>query len=270
MLEKVRFDMIYSFIYSPRELTPAAKMDCQIPDAEKSRRMNRLLEVQNKISYEINLAAVGTAQRVLLEGVSQKSEDMLTGRAELEQARPHPENAGEREADRQLRRCEDNRSRAVRAVRRAGDLTKIAIINRLYINFTRRTKTMEVMELAAELGKLIKKDPRVVEMTRAERKHTKRTRSSRAQSRSTTPSLRLSAQSTRSRFQDNEFIKIIENRIHDLYNEIMSNPNMLAYTKAQDAVNEFMNEVDGEITYQITGERPCAHDCSCCEGGCHH
>ena len=70
--------------------------------------------------------------------------------------------------------------------------------------------------------------------------------------------------------QDNEFIKIIENRIHDLYNEIMSNPNMLAYTKAQDAVNEFMNEVNGEITYQITGERPCAHDCSCCEGGCHH
>ena len=82
MLEKVRFDMIYSFIYSPRELTPAAKMDCQIPDAEKSRRMNRLLEVQNKISYEINLAAVGSRQRVLLEGVSQKSEDMLTGRAD--------------------------------------------------------------------------------------------------------------------------------------------------------------------------------------------
>lgn len=82
MLEKVRFDMIYSFIYSPRELTPAAKMDCQIPDAEKSRRMNRLLEVQNKISYEINLAAIGSRQHVLLEGVSQKSEDMLTGRAD--------------------------------------------------------------------------------------------------------------------------------------------------------------------------------------------
>ena len=44
---------------------------------------------------------------------------------------------------------------------------------------------------------------------------------------------------------------------------------MVAFTKAQDVVNAFMAEVNGEITYQITGERPCTHDCSTC-GGCHH
>ena len=127
---------------------------------------------------------------------------------------------------------------------------------------------MEVMELAAELGKLIKKDPRVVEMTRAEEAYEKDTKLQGAIQEYNTQSEALSAEYKKP-VQDNEFIKIIENRIHDLYNEIMSNPNMLAYTKAQDAVNEFMNEVNGEITYQITGERPCAHDCSCCEGGCH-
>ncbi|MGN1128236.1 MAG: YlbF family regulator, partial [Candidatus Flemingiibacterium sp.] len=69
--------------------------------------------------------------------------------------------------------------------------------------------------------------------------------------------------------QDTELIGLIEKRIHELYHEIMENENMVAFTKAQDVVNAFMAEVNGEITYQITGERPCTHDCSTC-GGCHH
>lgn len=82
MLRRVRFDMIYSFIYSPRPLTPAAKMDCQLPAKIKSDRMGRLLALQNEISLDINHAAVGTIQRVLLKGESKSSPDMLTGRAD--------------------------------------------------------------------------------------------------------------------------------------------------------------------------------------------
>ncbi len=82
MLKKVRLDMTYSFIYSPRELTPAARMDCQIPSEVKSERMNRLLETQNAISLEKNSATVGTLQRVLIEGESKSSPEMLTGRAD--------------------------------------------------------------------------------------------------------------------------------------------------------------------------------------------
>jgi len=82
LLRRVRFDMIYSFIYSPRELTPAAKMDCQIPAAVKSERMNRLLVLQNQISLEINERAVGSTQRVLLEGESKNDANMLSGRAD--------------------------------------------------------------------------------------------------------------------------------------------------------------------------------------------
>jgi len=80
MLRKVEFDMVYSFIYSPRPLTPAAKMDCQIPAEVKSARFNRLLETENEIALKKNLSTVGKIQRVLIEGESKSSADMLTGR----------------------------------------------------------------------------------------------------------------------------------------------------------------------------------------------
>ena len=80
MLQKVNFDMIYSFIYSPRNLTPAAKMDCQIPQEIKSARMDRLLAMQNEISLQKNQESVGKINRVLLEGESRSDKNMLTGR----------------------------------------------------------------------------------------------------------------------------------------------------------------------------------------------
>lgn len=80
MLRTVEFDMIYSFIYSPRPLTPAANMDCQIPPEVKSARFERLLEAQNEISLKKNLALVNKVERVLIEGESKNSPDMLTGR----------------------------------------------------------------------------------------------------------------------------------------------------------------------------------------------
>ena len=127
---------------------------------------------------------------------------------------------------------------------------------------------MEIMELAAELGKLIKADPRVVEMNRAQaayeadRELQKRIMEYNAQSEALSTEYKKET-------QDTELIGLIEKRIHELYHEIMENENMVAFTKAQDVVNAFMAEVNGEITYQITGERPCTHDCSTC-GGCHH
>lgn len=82
MLRKAEFDMVYSFIYSPRPLTPAAAMECQIPKEIKSARFDKLLEVQNEISLRKNLGLVGKRQRVLISGESKSSEDMLTGRAD--------------------------------------------------------------------------------------------------------------------------------------------------------------------------------------------
>ena len=82
MLRRVEFDMVYSFIYSPRPLTPAAAMNEQIPPEIKSARFDRLLETQNEISLKKNKALINKVERVLIEGESKSSADMLTGRAD--------------------------------------------------------------------------------------------------------------------------------------------------------------------------------------------
>lgn len=80
-LQKIRFDMTYSFIYSPRKGTPAAESE-QIPDAVKSERFNRLLETQNTISCEKNQDAVGKTIRVLCDGVSKNDPAFYSGRTD--------------------------------------------------------------------------------------------------------------------------------------------------------------------------------------------
>ena len=125
------------------------------------------------------------------------------------------------------------------------------------------------MELAAELGKKIKEDPRVVALQEAEKAYTE----DRALQ---TLMVEYNAQSTalteeyKKPEKDAEFIKRIEARINEIYHEITENPVMLAYQAAQEAVNDFMNEVNAEISYQITGQRPCSHDCSSCHSNCGH
>ena len=81
-LKRARFDMIYSFIYSPRKGTPAAEMDCQIDPAVKSERFERLLAVQNEISRASNEPLVGKTVRVLCDGVSKNNEQVFSGRTE--------------------------------------------------------------------------------------------------------------------------------------------------------------------------------------------
>lgn len=82
MLKKVRFDMVYSFIYSPRKGTPAAEMDCQIPDDVKGDRMNRLLALQNGIALESNKPMEGKIIRALCDGESKNNENVYSGRTE--------------------------------------------------------------------------------------------------------------------------------------------------------------------------------------------
>lgn len=82
MLERVRFDMTYSFIYSPRKDTPAAAMECQIPDDVKGERFNRLLEVQNAIALEKNKPIEGKIIKVLCDGPSKNDENVYSGRTE--------------------------------------------------------------------------------------------------------------------------------------------------------------------------------------------
>ena len=82
MMEEVRYDMVFSFIYSPRVGTPAAAMENQIPHSISSERMNRLLKLQDEISLERNERFVGKVLRVLTEDVSKNNSSMMTGKAD--------------------------------------------------------------------------------------------------------------------------------------------------------------------------------------------
>ena len=80
VLRQVEYDNIFSFIYSKREGTPAAKLDFILSDDEIHKNFERLLEVQNEISKRKNDAYVGRIEKVLVDGVSKNNEKMLSGR----------------------------------------------------------------------------------------------------------------------------------------------------------------------------------------------
>ncbi len=82
VLRKVQFDMIFSFIFSPRKGTPAEKMADVISDEEKKNNFQMLLDVQNEISLKKNQAMLGNIEKVLVEGESKTNSLVLTGRTE--------------------------------------------------------------------------------------------------------------------------------------------------------------------------------------------
>ena len=82
VLRKAEFDTIFSFIYSKREGTPAAKMDFVLSGEEIHKNFNRLLEVQNEISRRKNEEYVGNVYKVLVDGISKNNGKMLSGRTD--------------------------------------------------------------------------------------------------------------------------------------------------------------------------------------------
>ncbi len=79
LIEKVHYDSLFTFIFSPRPGTPAAAMEDPTPKEEKNRRFDRLCGVQNSISEEIHRTYVGKTLRCLVDGTDG---DSLTARTE--------------------------------------------------------------------------------------------------------------------------------------------------------------------------------------------
>ena len=80
LMEEVRFDALFTFIYSPRKGTPAAELPDPMTKAEKSANFDRLVEVQNRISLEKHRAYIGTVQRCLIDGAGEDPRNNLTAR----------------------------------------------------------------------------------------------------------------------------------------------------------------------------------------------
>lgn len=81
LIKKVRYDNIYSFIYSKRSGTKAAAMPDAISDETKSKRMRTLLETQREISSEHYKRFIGRTMRVLVDDHAKKREGYLTGKS---------------------------------------------------------------------------------------------------------------------------------------------------------------------------------------------
>jgi len=82
LIDEVRFDGSFSFIYSPRPGTPAANLLDPTPHAEKLARLQRLQKRLQELSEEYSRAMVGSRERVLVEGPSKKDPRELAGRTE--------------------------------------------------------------------------------------------------------------------------------------------------------------------------------------------
>ncbi len=128
---------------------------------------------------------------------------------------------------------------------------------------------MEIFELAAELGKALKADERLVALEAAKKAYEENMPLQRNMVEFEVQQKALQQEIAKPE-RDTMFIEVIQKRIDELYKTITEDPDFIALNDAQAVVNELMNSVNTTITYNITGEMPssCTHDCSTC-GGCH-
>lgn len=82
VVEKVKFEQVYMFIYSRRVGTPGDRMENQVPEEQKHKRFDKLKALVESQIEENNQKYVGTIQKVLVEGNSKNNEEMLTGRTD--------------------------------------------------------------------------------------------------------------------------------------------------------------------------------------------
>ena len=82
LIKTVEYDQAFTFIYSVRPGTLAAKMQNQVPDDLKNERLQRLIEVQNEISLKKNKKYLNRILNVLVEGKSSKDDNFYSGRSE--------------------------------------------------------------------------------------------------------------------------------------------------------------------------------------------
>lgn len=82
VIQQVRYDGAYMFKYSPREGTKAYQMTDDVPEDVKLKRLNEIIDLQHQISAEINQSQINSEETILIEGLSKKSDQFLSGRTD--------------------------------------------------------------------------------------------------------------------------------------------------------------------------------------------
>ena len=128
---------------------------------------------------------------------------------------------------------------------------------------------MGIFELAAELGKALKEDERLIKLDEAKKAYEADGELKKYMIEYEVQQKALQTEITREE-RDTMLIDAIQARIDELYKLIMEHPVFLQLNEVQAEVNELMNAVNSTITFHITGEKPsCTGSCSTCGGGCH-
>ena len=128
---------------------------------------------------------------------------------------------------------------------------------------------MSIAEIAAQLGKAIKEDDRIKELNAAREAYETSEELRTLMTEYDVNQKAIEFEAAKPELDD-ELLKKMQGRLDELYDKIMEHPVFIRLNTAQNEVNEFMENVNSIITYNITGEMPssCTHDCSSC-GGCH-
>ncbi|MBZ0199738.1 MAG: tRNA (N6-isopentenyl adenosine(37)-C2)-methylthiotransferase MiaB [Ignavibacteriaceae bacterium] len=82
LMQQVRYDGAFMFKYSPREGTKAYKMDDDVAEETKAKRLQQIIDLQQQISFEINQGQIGSDEIILIEGFSRKSDQFYSGRTD--------------------------------------------------------------------------------------------------------------------------------------------------------------------------------------------
>ena len=127
--------------------------------------------------------------------------------------------------------------------------------------------TEQVMQAAHQLGDLIKNDPVTLALNAAMEDY-ERSEELMAIIGEYNAHQELMMSSAEAAGEDENLREKLTSRMEELYNNVVEHPVYKAYNDAKEAFDALYAEVIGEIQFGITGERPCAHDCSSC-GGCH-
>ena len=128
---------------------------------------------------------------------------------------------------------------------------------------------MEIMEIAAQLGQAIKADERIAKMNEAREAYEKDEDIQKLMLEYNAQQIAM-AEEYKKDPVDEKIIEAIEHRLDEIVGLVTSNPVFAQVNAAQEAVNKLMNEVNAEIEFQITGQRPCSHDCHSCGSDCGH
>ena len=82
VMREVKFDGAFMFKYSPREGTKAFRMNDDVSEETKTKRLQEIINLQQQISFELNQDLIGKEEVVLIEGFSKKSDKFLSGRSD--------------------------------------------------------------------------------------------------------------------------------------------------------------------------------------------